>query len=64
LAKYLKKIAELDDFSNLNHKYWERSVLDIVTLILNMSDQYTKLHLNEKLDLFIAEELVRIISRE
>lgn len=26
LAKYLKKIAKLDDFSNLNHKYWERSV--------------------------------------
>ena len=27
LAKYLKKIAALDDFSSLNHKYWERSVL-------------------------------------
>ena len=24
--KYLKKIAKLDDFSSLNHKYWERSV--------------------------------------
>lgn len=27
LAKYLKRIAALDDFSSLNHKYWERFVL-------------------------------------
>lgn len=30
LTKYLKKIAKLDDFSNLNHKYWERSVDSIM----------------------------------
>lgn len=27
LAKYLENIAQLNDFSNLNHKYWERFVL-------------------------------------
>lgn len=26
LAKYLKRIARLDDLSGLNHKYWERFV--------------------------------------
>lgn len=33
LAKYLKKIAALEDFSSLNHKYWERSVLLLVSFI-------------------------------
>ena len=26
LAKYLKRIAELDDFSSLNHRHWYRMV--------------------------------------
>ena len=30
MSRYLKDIAQLDDFDNLNHKKWERSV--IITL--------------------------------
>lgn len=26
LAKYLKKIAKLDDFTKLNHKHWHRLI--------------------------------------
>ena len=44
LSKYLKDIADLDDFTQLNHKKWERFVesLDFYCCVCNQAPAYNE----------------------